>query len=57
MQVHCNGSTLWAPTISTDGNGYAHYRGAPDGKDPFCGYPNAYVVVNGVQSSVQDWSP
>ena len=57
MQVHCNGGTLWAPTISTDGNGYAHYRGAADGQQPFCGYQGAYVVVNGVQSSVQDWSP
>lgn len=57
MQAHCNGSTLWAPDISTDGNGYAHYRGATDKMHPFCGYTGAYVVVNGVQSSVQDWSP
>jgi hypothetical protein len=57
MQVHCNGGTLWAPSISTDGNGYAHYRGAADGQQPYCGYKGAYVVVNGVQSSVQDWSP
>jgi hypothetical protein len=57
MQAHCNGGTLWAPTITTDGNGYAHYRGAPDGQHPYCGYKGAYVVVNGVQSAVQDWSP
>lgn len=57
MEAYCNGSSLWAPTISTDGNGYAHYRGAPDGMNPYCGYKGAYVVVNGVQSSVQDWSP
>lgn len=56
MQVHCNGTTLWSPSISTDGTGYAHYRGAPDGQQPYCGYPGAYVVVNGVQSSVQDWA-
>ncbi|TDQ03455.1 MULTISPECIES: Ig-like domain-containing protein [unclassified Leifsonia] len=57
MQVHCNGGTLSNKSISTDGNGYGHYRGNPGSDlDPWCGYPGAYVVVNGVQSSVQDWS-
>jgi hypothetical protein len=57
MQVHCNGGTLSNKSISTDGNGYGHYRGNPGSNlDPWCGYPGAYVVVNGVQSSVQDWS-
>ncbi|NUU08357.1 Ig-like domain-containing protein [Leifsonia sp. C5G2] len=57
MQVHCNGGTLSSKSISTDGNGYGHYRGNPNSDlDPWCGYPGAYVVVNGVQSSVQDWS-
>ncbi|MFP3465008.1 Ig-like domain-containing protein [Leifsonia sp. SIMBA_070] len=57
MQVHCNGGTLSTRTISTDGSGYGHYHGnAGSDIEPWCGYPGAYVVVNGVQSSVQDWS-
>ncbi|MGO4299849.1 Ig-like domain-containing protein [Leifsonia sp. RAF41] len=57
MQVHCNGGTLSTRSISTDGNGYGHYHGnAGSDIEPWCGYPGAYVVVNGVQSSVQDWS-
>ncbi|MGO4535629.1 Ig-like domain-containing protein [Leifsonia sp. 2MCAF36] len=57
MQVHCNGSTLSTRSISTDGNGYGHYHGsASTNYEPWCGYPGAYVVVDGVQSSVQDWS-
>jgi len=44
-------------SISTDGNGYGHYHGnAGSDIEPWCGYPGAYVVVGGVQSSVQDWS-
>jgi len=57
MQVHCNGGTLSTRSISTDGSGYGHYHGNPNSSiEPWCGYPGAYVVVNGVQSSVQDWS-
>lgn len=57
MSVHCNGSTLSTRSISTDGNGYGRYHGdAQSSIEPWCGYPGAYVVVNGVQSSVQDWS-
>ncbi|WP_374010880.1 Ig-like domain-containing protein [Leifsonia sp. LS-T14] len=57
MQVHCNGGQLSTRSISTDGNGYGHYHGnANSDIEPWCGYPGAYVVVNGVQSSVQDWS-
>lgn len=57
MQAYCNGGELWAPKITTDGNGHAHYRGAPDGLNPYCGYHGAYVVVGGVQSNVEDWAP
>ncbi|MEV8215100.1 Ig-like domain-containing protein [Leifsonia sp. NPDC077715] len=57
MQVHCNGSTLSTRTITTNGSGYGHYHGDPNSSiEPWCGYPGAYVVVGGVQSSVQDWS-
>jgi hypothetical protein len=57
MQVHCNGGTLSTRSISTDGSGYGHYHGNPNSDiEPWCGYPGSYVVVNGVQSSVQDWS-
>ncbi|MDR6970195.1 hypothetical protein J2W45_000505 [Leifsonia shinshuensis] len=57
MQVHCNGGTLSTRSISTDSNGYGHYHGDPNSSiEPWCGYPGAYVVVDGVQSSVQDWS-
>lgn len=57
MQVHCNGGQLSTQSISTDGSGSGHYRGNPGSDlDPWCGYPGSYVVVNGVQSSVQDWS-
>ncbi|WP_431220945.1 fibronectin type III domain-containing protein [Leifsonia xyli] len=57
VQMHCNGGTLSTRSISTDGSGYGHYHGNPNSDiEPWCGYPGAYVIVNGVQSSVQDWS-
>ncbi|MGO4594164.1 Ig-like domain-containing protein [Leifsonia sp. 2TAF2] len=57
IYAHCNGGLLSsAYSISTNGSGGGHYRGSPNGQHPWCGFPGAYVVVNGVQSSVQDWS-
>ncbi|WP_158863617.1 Ig-like domain-containing protein [Leifsonia sp. AG29] len=57
ITFYCNGGTLSSGySVSTDASGSGHYRGAPDRLNPWCGYPGAYVVVNGVQSSVQDWS-
>lgn len=56
ISMHCDGSTLQTRSVTTDGNGYVHYRGAPNKLDAWCGFPNAYVTAGGVQSSVQDWS-
>ncbi|MDN4614971.1 Ig-like domain-containing protein [Leifsonia sp. F6_8S_P_1B] len=58
INYYCNGGKLSsAYSISSDGNGSGHYRGTPNGLHPYCGYTGAYVIVNGVQSDVQDWSP
>jgi hypothetical protein len=43
--------------ITSDGNGSGHYRGKPDRLHPWCGFEGAHVIVNGVQSNVEDWSP
>ncbi|GAA1443267.1 Ig-like domain-containing protein [Leifsonia poae] len=56
MVMHCHGSTLSSKAITTNGSGYAHFRGAPNHLDAWCGFPDAYVTAGGVQSSVQDWS-
>ncbi|WP_223690218.1 Ig-like domain-containing protein [Leifsonia poae] len=50
------GGLLQTRSVSTDGSGSAHFRGAPNGQDAWCGFPGAYVTAGGVQSSVQDWS-
>jgi len=57
MNFYCNGGKLTSESITTNGSGYAHYRGAPNGLHAYCGYKGAYVTAGGVQSSVQDWSP
>ncbi|WP_431280351.1 fibronectin type III domain-containing protein [Leifsonia poae] len=56
LTMYCNGGPLSTRSLTTNGSGSVHYRGAPDGVHPWCGYPGAYVTAGGVQSSVQDWS-
>jgi hypothetical protein len=54
---YCPNKLSSSYSVRADGSGSGHYRGLPDGRHPWCGYNGAYVIVNGVQSNVEDWSP
>ena len=52
-ELFCNGGRLLTgPNITVGANGTGSYRG----NTGYCGFPNAYVIVDGKQSDVQDWS-